>query len=152
VSCSVASSAGKNDSTRSSWSVTSSGVPSVAIVVKNVLVDTYLAMWNESDAARHAQHIERAWGADGHYVDPMLEAEGHAALGEMVVSVQAKFPGHWFRRTSGVDVHHAELRFGWQLVAPDGNVVVSGIDVGTVGAGGRLSRFTGFFGELPEAA
>jgi hypothetical protein len=116
------------------------------------LVDTYLAMWNETDAARRAQHIARAWVADGRYLDPLLEAEGHAALGEMVTGVQTKFPGHRFRRTSGVDVHHGELRFGWELVAPDGTVVVRGIDVGAFGTDGRLSRITGFFGDLPQAA
>lgn len=114
-------------------------------------VDTYLAMWNETDPARRAQHIARAWTGDGRYVDPMLEAEGHAALGEMVTGVQAKFPGHRFRRVSGVDVHHDELRFGWELAGPDGAVVVAGLDVGTLAPDGRLRHITGFFGELPAA-
>src|SRR5438552_4460537 len=93
-------------------------------------VDTYLAMWNETDPTRRAGLIARAWTEDGHYVDPMLEAEGHAALGEMVAGVQTQFPGHRFRRTSGVDCHHDQVRFGWELVAPEGAVVVAGIDVG----------------------
>jgi hypothetical protein len=114
-------------------------------------VDTYLAMWNETDPARRAQHITRAWTGDGRYVDPMLEAEGHAALGEMVTGVQAKFPGHRFRRVSGVDVHHDEIRFGWELAGPDGAVVVAGLDVGTLAPDGRLRRIAGFFGELPAA-
>jgi hypothetical protein len=114
-------------------------------------VDTYPAMWNETDPARRAQHIARAWTGDGRYVDPMLEAEGHAALAEMVTGVQAKFPGHRFRRVSGVDVHHDGLRFGWELAGPDGTVVVAGIDVGTLAPDGRLRRITGFFGELPVA-
>ena len=112
-------------------------------------VDTYLAMWNETDPARRAERIERAFVRDGRYVDPMLEAEGHAALGDMVAGVQAKFPGHRFRRVSGVDTHHAELRFAWELVAPDGAVVVAGIDVGGLASDGRLARITGFFGALP---
>jgi hypothetical protein len=112
-------------------------------------VETYLAMWNETDPARRSQHIERAWTGDGRYVDPMLEAEGHAALGAMVAGVQAKFPGHRFRRVSGVDVHHDELRFGWELRGPDGAVVVNGIDVGALAPDGRLRRITGFFGEPP---
>jgi hypothetical protein len=114
------------------------------------IVDTYLAMWNEKDPARRAEHIKRAWADDGHYVDPHLEAEGHAALGEMVARVLAQFPGHRFRRVSGVDVHHDELRFGWELIGPDGAVVVAGIDVGGLASDGRLARITGFFGPLPE--
>ncbi len=111
------------------------------------IVDTYLAMWNETDPRRRAGLIEQAWAADGRYVDPMLEAEGHRALGEMVTGVQAKFPGHRFRRRSGVDAHHDQLRFAWDLMAPDGAVVVAGLDIGALAADGRLARITGFFGE-----
>jgi hypothetical protein len=115
-------------------------------------VDTYLAMWNETDPGRRAQLIERAWTDTGRYLDPMLEAEGHAALGEMVAGVQAKFPGHRFRRVSGVDTHHDQLRFAWELAAPDRSVVVAGIDIGTLAPDGRLQRITGFFGEIPAVA
>lgn len=112
-------------------------------------VDTYLAMWNEADPRKRAQLIERAWADDGRYLDPMLEAEGHAALAQMVAGVQGKFPGHRFRRVSGVDAHHDEVRFAWELAAPDGAVTVAGIDVGTLAPDGRLQRITGFFGEVP---
>jgi len=67
------------------------------------IVDTYLAMWNETDPARRAEYIDRAWARDGYYVDPQLEAEGRAALNDMVTTVQARFPGHRFRRISGID-------------------------------------------------
>jgi SnoaL-like protein len=116
------------------------------------LVDTYLAMWNETDPARRAAHIAHAFTPTARYVDPQLEAEGHAALGEMVAGVQARFPGYRFRRISGVDSHHAELRFGWELAGPDGGRVVAGIDVGAMAPDGRLARVTGFFGELPTAS
>ena len=107
---------------------------------------------NETDPAQRQQHIARAWTPGGRYVDPLLEAEKHAALGEMVAGVQAKFPGCRFRRVSGVDVHHGEMRFAWVLVAPDGNVVVAGIDLGALGRDGRLARITAFFGDMPAAA
>ena len=113
-------------------------------------VDTYLSMWNEEDAGRRARLIEQAWTADGRYVDPLLEAQGHHALTAMVEGVQAQFPGHRFARTSAVDAHHDQVRFGWQLAAPDGTVTVAGIDVGQVGDDGRLRRVTGFFGPLRE--
>src|SRR5215216_1520928 len=93
-------------------------------------VDTYLAMWNETDGALRAEHIERAWTADGRYVDPALETEGHRALSDMVAAVHERFPGHRFRRVSEIDAHHDELRFGWELAAPDGAVAVAGVDIG----------------------
>jgi hypothetical protein len=115
-------------------------------------VDAYLAMWNETDPARRAQHIERAWADDGRYVDPLLEAAGHAALSGMVAGVHEQYPGHRFRRVSGIDTHHDHQRYAWELAAPDGAVTVAGIDVGALASDGRLHRITGFFGELPEEA
>jgi hypothetical protein len=114
------------------------------------IVDTYLAMWNEEDAQQRAGHIQRAWAADGRYVDPLLEAEGHDALSDMVASVHTLYPGHRFKRLSGVDAHHDQVRFAWELAAPDGTTTVAGIDVGALGPDGRLRSITGFFGELPD--
>jgi hypothetical protein len=114
------------------------------------VVDTYLAMWNEQDAGERARHITQAWAADGHYVDPLLEARGHGELSDMVATVHGHYPGHVFRRTSGVDAHHDQARFGWELVAPDGTTTVAGIDVATIAGDGRLQRVTGFFGDLPQ--
>jgi hypothetical protein len=114
-------------------------------------VDSYLAMWNEPDAALRAEHIERAWTVDGKYADPLLDAEGHAALGEMVGAVHAQYPGHRFRRVSGIDAHHDLVRFAWELVAPDGTLTVGGVDVAEVAPDGRLERVAGFFGEPPAA-
>jgi hypothetical protein len=113
------------------------------------LVDSYIAMWNETDPDRRVELIERAWVLDARYVDPLLEADGHAALAQMVATVQSHYPGHRFRRTSGVDAHHDSARFAWELVAPDGAVTVGGIDAAVLANDGRLARITGFFGELP---
>ena len=115
-------------------------------------VDTYFDMWNEDDPAKRLELIEQAWGSDGRYVDPLLEADGHEALSAMVENVHQHYPGHRFERTSGIDAHHDLVRFAWQLAAPDGAVTVAGIDVGELTADGRLRRITGFFGDLPEGA
>ena len=112
-------------------------------------VDAYMAMWNAEDTGARARLIETAWSEDGRYVDPMLEAVGHAALSQMVAGVHARFPGHRFSRMSGVDSHHDQVRFGWQLAAPDGTITVAGLDAGEVADDGRLRRIAGFFGDLP---
>ena len=116
------------------------------------IVDTYFAMWNETDPAARSKYIEQAWAADARYVDPLLEADGHDGLSQMVDGVHAQFPGHRFRRLSGVDAHHDRVRFAWDLVAPDGAVTVAGIDVGELADDGRLRSITGFFGEPPAEA
>jgi hypothetical protein len=112
-------------------------------------VDAYLAAWTEPDAARRAALIERVWAADGRLIDPPLAAEGHAGIAGMAAALQAQFPGHRFRRSSGVDAHHDQLRFAWELVDPDGAVALAGLDVGEVDPSGRLRRVVGFFGPLP---
>jgi hypothetical protein len=112
-------------------------------------VDTYLAAWNETDRDQRIALIEKVWTTDGQLIDPPLAAEGHTGIDEMVTMLQGQFPGHRFRRASGIDTHHDHLRFAWELVSPGGTVVLAGLDVGEVGDDGRLRRITGFFGELP---
>lgn len=53
------------------------------------------------------------------------------------------------RARRGVDTHHGHLRFAWELVGPDGQVAVAGVDVGELAEDGRLRRIVGFFGDLP---
>ena len=115
-------------------------------------IDTYLAAWNETDPAHRAELIEQVWAADGRLTDPPLAAEGHAGISDMAAALQTQFPDHRFRRASGIDTHHDQFRFAWELVSPDGGVVLSGLDVGELAADGRLQRITGFFGPLPSVA
>jgi hypothetical protein len=113
-------------------------------------VDTYLAAFNEPDAAVRRTLVGRAFADDARYLDPLLEGNGIDGITEMMGAVHANYPGYRFRRTSGVDVHHDLARFAWELVDGDGGVFVAGIDVVVV-AGDRLSRIAGFFGDLPAA-
>jgi hypothetical protein len=114
-------------------------------------VDTLLAAWNEPNPTRRAELIERVWATDGRLIDPPLAAEGHAGISDMVATLQTQFPGHRFRRSSGIDEHHGYLRYGWELVGPEGAVALAGIDVGELAEDGKLRRITGFFGPLPAA-
>ena len=115
-------------------------------------ITTYLDLLNETDAERRATLAEAVWADDSRWIDPPFEAEGRAAIAETIGGVQAQFPGHSFRQVSGVDTHHDLFRFAWELVAPDGSVVVAGIDVGQFADDGRLRRITGFLGDLPALA
>ena len=112
-------------------------------------VDRYLSAWNEPDPARRAELIDAVWAEDGRLIDPPLTGEGHDGISEMAAALQQHYAGHRFRRVSGVDAHHDHLRFAWELVGPDGEVAIKGLDVGELGEDGRLRRITGFFGELP---
>jgi len=94
--------------------------------------------------------VRRAWVSDGTYLDPLLQAQGYSALSDMVDTVHRQYPGQRFRRLSELDVHHGQVRFAWDLSAPDGEVTVSGLDVGELAEDGRLRKIVGFFGPLRE--
>ncbi len=113
-------------------------------------IDTYLAAYGETDPARRRAGIEASWDANGHLADPPMDAAGHDALDAMFAAVQAQFPGHLFRRTSGIDEHHDTARYSWDLIAPDGTASVAGTDIARLNQTGKLTSVTGFFGPLPE--
>lgn len=117
------------------------------------LVDRYIAMWNETDAARREALIAEVWTRDATYVDPVLRGDGRSGIHAMVAEVHERFPGHRFRRTSDVDGHNDRARFGWELAPEGGPPVVRGVDFAAV-AGGKLAAVTGFFDAVatPPAA
>jgi hypothetical protein len=80
-----------------------------------------------------------------------MRGEGRDGIDAMVASVQQRFPGHRFRRTTAVDAHNDRVRFGWALAPEGGPDLVAGVDFGVV-AGGRLAEITGFLDQLPQAA
>jgi len=112
-------------------------------------IDTHLAAYAEPDPARRDQLISGAWAEDGELIDPPIDGRGHAGISEAAATLQSHYPGHTFRRTTGIDEHHAFARYEWELVGPDGAVAVAGLDVAEVDDTGRLCRIVGFLGPLP---
>jgi hypothetical protein len=84
-------------------------------------------------------------------VDPQADVTGPAAFSDLAASVHELAPGHIFRLSSAVERHHDRLRFAWEMVSPDGDVTLSGIDFGQLADDGRLAAITGFFGAAPPA-
>ena len=118
------------------------------------IVDGYLTAYGEPDRGRRDALIAEVWSPRGRLIDPPATGEGHDGISDVADALQQQFAGHVFRRSTAVDEHHGVLRFGWELVAPDGSIVLTGLDVGELDDDGRLLRIAGFFGDLParEAA
>ena len=116
----------------------------------NEVVDGYIAMWNEPDPARRRELIARTWSTEARYVDPMQSGEGREGIDGMVAAVQERFPGFRFRRAGKLDGHNQHVRFGWELVGPDGGApVVAGVDFGVLADDGRLRTIVGFLDQVP---
>jgi len=108
------------------------------------LIDRYFAAWNATDAAERRALIAETYAEQARYLDPLLQGEGRDGIDAMIASVHARFPGHRFRRTSGVDAHNDRARFSWELAPESGAPVVGGTDFVVI-ADGRLQAVTGFF-------
>lgn len=113
------------------------------------LVERYIAIWNERDAARRHELITQTWTEEASYCDPHRYSEGHAALDAMIQAVQEGFPGCNFHQRNGVDAHNNYLRFSWELVPEGGEAIAGGTDFATVAADGRLQRIVSFLDFLP---
>ena len=115
------------------------------ISATEMLADRYIAIWNETDAATRRELIAKTWAEDGHYLDPLLAGDGHDGIEAMTAGFQSAYPGHTFRRVGTIDQHHDRIRFGWELVTPDGQTFVIGTDYGEITPDGLLRSITGFF-------
>jgi hypothetical protein len=112
-------------------------------------IDTYLAAYGEPDDVRRREQIAAAFHEDATLADPPFDAGGHDALDAAFVAVQSQFPGHRFRRVSGIDQHHGAARFEWEFVAENGTPSVVGTDFVRFADDGRIAAVVGFFGPLP---
>ena len=75
------------------------------------LVDRYIAVWNETDAACRRSLIARTFAQEASYLDPVLRGDGRDGIDAMIKAVHEKYPGHEFTRTSDVDSHNDQARF-----------------------------------------
>jgi hypothetical protein len=116
----------------------------------NDLVDRYIAVWNETDAAKRQALIARTFTPDTYFLDPIQEGAGRDGIEALVAGVQERFPGYRFRRAGAADGFRDRVRFRWELAPEGGEALVEGTDFATV-ADGRLAAVTGFFDRLPTA-
>ncbi|MCU1501782.1 MAG: hypothetical protein JWM12_1136 [Ilumatobacteraceae bacterium] len=117
----------------------------------DAVIDTNLTAYGNPDATSRQQQLARVWAADGKLIDPPIDGAGLDGIDQMMAAVQGQFPGHTFRRTSGIDAHHGVARYSWELLGPEGNVALVGLDVAELAEDGKLARIVGFMGDLPAA-
>ena len=109
------------------------------------IVQSYIAMWNETDAQQRREIVSQTVTEDASYLDPVMAGAGIDGISEMIRGAQQQFPGHRFTLIDGPDAHHDRVRFTWSLAAADGgDPVAIGVDFATVAEDGRMRAITGF--------
>ena len=113
------------------------------------LVEQYIEVWNETDAAARRSAIDALFTEDVTFVDPMSAVHGQAEIDWMIGGVQAQFPGFVISRLGPVDGHHEQARFTWEMGLPGQPAPVAGFDVVTLAPDGRVNQVLGFLDRVP---
>src|SRR5215475_5869918 len=108
------------------------------------IVDSYIAMWNETDAQQRRELVAQTVTEDASYLDPVMAGSGIDGISEMIGGAQQQFPGHSVALVEGPDAHHDRVRFSWSLAADGGAPVAIGTDFVTLADDGRMQAITGF--------
>jgi hypothetical protein len=108
----------------------------------------YIALWNETDAARRGALLSRQWTAGATYVDPLARAEGAGEIGAYIGGVHQRFPDYRFTLIGEANGHGDHVRFRWSLGPAGAEAPIEGSDVLTL-SGGRVADVIGFLDKVP---
>jgi hypothetical protein len=112
-------------------------------------IDDYFAAWNEPEAARRRALLESSVTPEVELVHPTWgRSQGIDALLAGIVQYRSALPGAIVVLTTGLDSHNHLVRYGWQIVDPEGRRVMAGMDVVELAGDGRLKRIL-LFHEQP---
>ncbi|KQP19361.1 nuclear transport factor 2 family protein [Pseudorhodoferax sp. Leaf265] len=114
------------------------------------IAQQYIAAWNASGTER-AHAIAQAFAPDARYTDPLMQAQGHAALDQMIGAAQQQFGGLRFHLDGQADGHGERLRFRWTLGPDAATAVAKGTDFAVLAGDGRLAEVSGFLDLVPQA-
>ena len=125
------------------------------------LADRYVALWNEADPERRRRAIAELWTEGGSQIlqppqeiremaaspgigmAATLEARGHAELEARAATSYEQWVGSdglSFRRRDDVDQLHDVVKFHWEAVSQDGQVVAVGLEFLILAGDGRIRR------------
>ena len=125
------------------------------------LADKYLALWNEPDADRRRRMIAELWTAEGrHILQPpeeiraiagrpglaitaLLEARGYDEIEARAASAYEHWVGSEglsFRGRNDADRLGDVVKFHWEAIAKDGELIAVGLVILVLAANGRIER------------
>ena len=125
------------------------------------LAEKYIALWNEPDADRRRRTIAELWTEDGRHIlqapqeiraiaaqpgiglTAILEARGHEQIEARAASAYEHWVGserHSFRARDVAERLGDVVKFHWEAVAEDGEVVAVGLNFLVLAGDGRIER------------
>jgi hypothetical protein len=105
------------------------------------VVDSYVAVWNEGDAAQRRRRIRALWALEGTTCYRMLDAQGYEAIEARVAGSWAKWlgEGKYLFRPKAAACHHDVVKFDWVMVTvPGGAVEATGLSFLILTSSGRI--------------
>ena len=106
------------------------------------LVEQYLKIWNEPDAALRRASIAKLWTEDAVQFTAEHEYRGYEALEQRVESAHEEFVkrgGFVFRPSGEAEEHHGAGKLTWEMVpAGGGDVAAVGIIFWLLSEDGRV--------------
>ena len=114
------------------------------------LVTQYLEAFNETDADRRRELVEKLYTPECTYTDPHVDLQGAEQIDGFIEQTQGRFPGVTFTLGGPIDAHHNQARFQWHAGPADAPDVYVGFDV-IVTEDGRIRNVYGFMDAAPAA-
>jgi catechol 2,3-dioxygenase-like lactoylglutathione lyase family enzyme len=93
------------------------------------LVETHLAIWNESDLKKREALMKKVYADNIEMVDSHFIAKGFKEINGFVEDLQKKAPGSKFTHIKAIDVNHNIARLFWQNGTPEKPDAVTGMDL-----------------------
>jgi hypothetical protein len=115
------------------------------------VAEDYIALWNETDAARRKSLLAKTWSPEAIYADPLMKGVGHAEIDALIAAVQLRFPALHFSLLGAPDGYGDVARFSWALGPTGGDAVVKGTDI-VRRDGDKIASVTGFLDLVPSTA
>jgi SnoaL-like domain len=115
------------------------------------LAEDYIALWNETDAARRKSLLAETWIPEATYADPLMKGAGRAEIDGLIAAVHQRFPAFRFSLFGTPDGYGEVVRFSWALGPMDGDAVVRGTDI-VHRDGDKIASVTGFLDLVPSTA
>jgi hypothetical protein len=116
------------------------------------MIRSYVASWNDNDAAKRDLTIEKTWSPDGIYRNATAEFEGYDGIARAVAAAHDAFVSNGFVFTlAKLDTNHDAVRYTWEMVPATGGEPDSvGTHVAVVGGDGRLISDHQFIDQPPS--